>query len=514
MIDVQLALELQKNLHLMDEGEQAEVLLMLEKLEEQEKYARCRKDFLAFCRHIEKDYLVGKHHKKLAALLMDLEQGTKDRIAVSIAPRHGKSYMMSYLYPAWYLGNHPDHEVLMVSHTADLAVDFGRKVRNLINSEAYKQIFPDVSLAQDSKSAGRWNTNKGGTYFAVGVGGAVAGRGAHLLLIDDPHNEQDIINGNFEVFEKAYAWFSTGARTRLRKGGRIAVVHTRWHQEDLIGRLVKNGADNEGADQYEVFEFPAILEVEDKEGNVVQKALWPEMFDLTALMRTKASMPTFQWNAQYMQSPTGQDGAIIKREWWREWTRENPPECEFILMTLDAAAEKKERSDFTALATWGVFRSETLTNNEAHIILLNVINVRVEFPELKDLALREYKEWKPDSFIVEKKSAGTALYQELRRVGVFVQEFNPSKATGDKIARINAVADIFRSGYVWYPVGRRWAEELIEQVTAFPFGSHDDMVDVTSMALTRFRNGGFIRLASDEQDEDEAFMPRRTMRYY
>jgi predicted phage terminase large subunit-like protein len=278
---------------------------------------------------------------------------------------------------------------------------------------------------------------------------------------------------------------------------------------DLIGSLIKDGASNDKADQYEVFEFPAILDTASG-----PKALWPEKFDLDALERTKASMPAYQWNAQYMQSPTAEEAAIIKREWWKPWKQEDPPRCEYVIMTLDAAAEAHNRADFTALATRGVFSDDRLTNSASHLILLNVINVRLEFPELKDLAMREYKDWEPDSFIVEKKSAGTQLYQELRRMGIPVQEFTPSKNTGDKIARMNAVADILRSGMVWYPEGRRWAEELIEQCVAFPYGSHDDMVDVTSMALSRFRQGGFITLPSDMPDEVQYFKSNRRVAYY
>ena len=292
-------------------------------------------------------------------------------------------------------------------------------------------------------------------------------------------------------------------------GGRVAIVHTRWHMDDLIGHLVKDGSTNDDADQYEVFEFPAILDTDNG-----PKALWPEKFDLDALKRTKASMPTYQWNAQYMQTPTAEEAAIIKREWWQPWTKEDPPRCEYVIMTLDAAAESHNRADFTALATWGVFSDDRLTDGASHLILLNVINVRVEFPELKDLAMREYKDWEPDALIVEKKSAGTQLYQELRRMGIPVQEFTPSKSTGDKIARVNAVADILRSGMVWYPEGRRWAEELIEQCVAFPYGSHDDMVDVTSMALARFRQGGFITLPSDQPDEVQYFKSGRRAAYY
>lgn len=286
------------------------------------------------------------------------------------------------------------------------------------------------------------------------------------------------------------------------------MVHTRWHQSDLIGHLIKDGASNPKADQYEVFEFPAILDT-----NSGPKALWPEKFDLDALERTKASMPLFQWNAQYMQNPTGEQGAIIQRDWWKPWKQDNPPQCDFVIMTLDAAAEKSTRADFTSLLTWGIFSDDNLTNGEPHIILMNAINVRVEFPELKDLAIREYHEWEPEAFIVEKKSNGTPLYQELRRMGIPVQEFTPHRGTGDKVARLSAVADIIRSGMVWYPEGRRWAEEVIEQCVAFPFGSHDDMVDCTSMALARFRQGGFISLSSDLRDPDLLNRPRRAAYY-
>jgi hypothetical protein len=402
------------------------------------------------------------------------------------------------------LGKFPGKKVLMVSHTGDLAVDFGRKVRNIIADPRYASIFPGITLAADSKSAGRWSTNHGGEYFATGVGAALAGRGADLLLVDDPHSEQDLLAGNFEELEKTYQWFAFGARTRLMSGGRIAVIHTRWHQDDLIGHLVKDGANNPKADQYEVFEFPAIMTVKkptDDGEEVTEKALWPEKFDLEALERTKASMPAFQWNAQYMQSPTGEQGAIIQRDWWQPWKKDDPPSCEYIIMALDAAAEKNNRSDFTALLTFGVFSDDNLTDGASHIILLNAINVRVEFPELKDLAVREWKDWDPDAFIVEKKSSGTPLFQELRRMGIPVQEFTPHRGTGDKIARLNAVSDILRSGMVWYPEGRRWAEEVIEQSVAFPYGSHDDMVDCLSMVLARYRQGGFIRLPTDFKDE-------------
>jgi len=509
------AAEIQKlynNLHILSADEQEEVLRIAEELERRRDAERCRKDLIAFCQRMQPDYKVGRHHKVLATLLMEIADGKKDRICVNIPPRHGKSQLVSIYFPAWFLGKYPNKKVLMVSHTTDLAVDFGRKVRNIIDSDLYKSIFPTVTLASDSKSAGRWNTNSGGEYYACGVGSALAGRGADLLLVDDPHSEQDVLNGNFDVFEKAYEWFTYGARTRLMPGGRVAIVQTRWHMDDLTGRVTRDMAHNEQSDQYEVVEFPAILDIDDPEtGEVVEKALWPDWMPLETLYKTKASMPLFQWNSQYQQQPTAEEAAIVKREWWNWWEPEKPPKCEYIIMSLDAAAEKNTRADFTAITVWGIFFHEPSNNHQ--IILLNSIKQRVEFPELKVLALEQYKFWTPDAFIVEKKSSGTPLYQELRRINIPVQEYTPHRGTGDKLARLNSVADIIRSGLVWVPQ-TRWAEELVEEVAGFPFMSHDDLVDSTVMALMRFRQGGFIRLPTDTPEETKYFKSKRRQAYY
>ena len=460
--------------------EVAEIDRMVDELSVRKENSLAYDDLIEFCKRMQPDYIVGKHHRLLANMLMGIERGEKDRICVNIPPRHGKSQLVSIFFPAWFLGRNPNKKVMMVSHTTDLAVDFGRKVRNLIATDEYLSIFPTVRLASDSKSAGRWNTNSGGEYYACGIGSSIAGRGADLLLIDDPHSEQDVINGNFEVFEKAYEWFTFGARTRLMPRGSVAIIQTRWHMDDLTGRVVRDMGLNERSDQYEVVEFPAILDVVDKKTKKsVQKPLWPEFFDLEPLLRTKASMPVFQWNAQYQQEPTAEEAALVKREWWKRWEKEEPPSCEYVIMSLDAAAETHNRADFTALTTWGVFLNEEVDNY--NIILLNSIKKRMEFPELKDMAMQEYSEWEPDAFIVEKKSAGTALYQEMRRMGLPVQEYTPHRGSGDKLARLNSVTDIVASGLCWVPE-TRWAEEVIEEIAGFPFMSHDDLVDSTVMA--------------------------------
>jgi predicted phage terminase large subunit-like protein len=489
--------QIKRKLPLIPPGEKVELLFLIEEYERRQRIEAARKDFLSFILFINTEYKVGKHHKILAGLLQDIAEGSKDRIAVSMAPRFGKSMMLSEYFPAWFIGNNPTKKMIIASHTGDLAVDFGRKVRNLVMSDVYKEIFPDVELSADSKSAGRWTTNRGGEFFATGVGGALAGRGADLLVIDDPFSEQDVLAGNYEIFDKVYEWYAYGARTRLMPGGRVVVLHTRWMPNDLIGRLLSEQTRDPFSDQWEYVEFPAIL----NENTDNEKSLWPEQWKVEALQRTRAVMPVFQWNAQYQQQPTNQDGAIVSRDWFKTWTEEKPPEVEYTIMSLDAAQEKNKRADFSAFTIWGVFyRNNNYGEQEANIILLNVINKRVDFPELKDISLKLYREWKPDTFLVEKKSNGSALFQELRRTGMPVTEFTPGKGT-DKIARLNAVADIVRAGLVWVPQ-YRWAEELVEQVNAFPATPHDDMVDSMTAALYRFRTGGFIRLPSDDGEND------------
>jgi len=500
-----------KNLDSFSDEEIIEIDTMVGELAKRRENKAAQDDLIAFCKKMMPEFIVGEHHRLLADILMSLEAGGKDRVCVNMPPRHGKSQLVSIFFPAWVLGRDPTKKVMMVSHTTDLAVDFGRKVRNLIATDAYKDVFPVTELAKDSKSAGRWNTNLGGEYYACGIGSALAGRGADLLLVDDPHSEQDVINGNFEVFEKAYEWFTFGARTRLMPGGSVAIIQTRWHMDDLTGRVTKDMSKNARSDQYEVVEFPAILEIKDnKTGKYVEKPLWPEFFNLEALLRTKASMPNFQWNAQYQQQPTAEEASIVKREWWNIWDLDSAPSCEYIIMSLDAAAESHNRADYTALTTWGVFLNEE--TDAYNVILLNSIKKRLEFPELKQLAIEEYTDWEPDAFIVEKKSAGTALYQEMRRMGLPVAEYTPHRGSGDKLARLNAVADIVASGLCWVPP-TRWAEEVIEEIAGFPFMSNDDLVDSTVMALMRFRQGGFIRLPTDEP-ESTVYFRRRGSGYY
>ena len=477
--------------------EQKTVLEILDELAARKLRDKAADDFMVFVQEMWPNFIHGRHHEKMARAFERVARGECKRLIINMPPRHTKSEFASYLLPSWFFGKFPNKKIIQTSHTAELAVGFGRKVRNLVDGINYKRIFPNLDLQSDSKAAGRWNTNFGGEYFAIGIGGAVTGKGADILIIDDPHSEQEatLAETNPEIYDKTYEWYTSGPRQRLQPGGAIVIVMTRWSKRDLTAQVVKAAAQR-GGEEWEVIEFPAILPS--------GKPLWPEFWSDKELYALKEELPASKWNAQYMQQPTSDVSAIVKREWWQIWEQDRPPHCEFLIQSWDTAFLKTERSDYSACTTWGVFyRDDDTGKPQSNIILLNAVKKRMEFPELKQRAYEEWREWEPDSVIVEAKAAGSPLIFELRAMGIPVQEFTPSKGQ-DKIARLNAVADIFASGRVWVP-NTHWAEELMEEVASFPSGEHDDLVDSMTQALLRYRRGGFIALNSDEEDAPQYF---------
>ncbi len=475
-------------------------LIKLERLKDRELN---QKRFMKFVEKVWPSFIGGRHHVRMADAFERVARGEIKRLIINMPPRHTKSEFASYLLPAWFLGQFPGKKVIQTSHTAELAVGFGRKVRNLVDTETYQEIFPDLNLQSDSKAAGRWNTSKGGDYFAIGVGGAVTGKGADLLIIDDPHSEQEaaMAASNPEVYDKVYEWYTSGPRQRLQPGGAIVIVMTRWAQRDLTGQVIKAAAQR-GGEEWEVIEFPAIMPS--------GKPLWPEFWSMEELSALQEELPNSKWQAQYQQNPVGNESAIVKRDWWNWWETDEPPACEYILQTWDTAFEKNQRADYSACTTWGVFNNEE--DGTPNLILLNTYKKRVEWVELKRDALEQYRQWEPDGLLIEKKATGAPLIYELRSMGIPVQEYTPSKGQ-DKIARLNSVSDIIASGKVWVP-RTRWAEELVDEIAAFPSGEHDDLVDATTLALMRFRSGGFLRLPLDEPEDIRLFKSRRGERYY
>ena len=455
------------------------------KLSEKKKKSKVHDDFLSFVKHVWPEFIEGSHHKKIAEKFNQIAKGEIKRLIINMPPRHTKSEFASFLLPSWMVGRKPDLKIIQTTHTTELAIRFGRKAKTLMDSPEYKQVF-DTRLREDSQAAGKWETEQGGEYYAAGVGSAITGRGADLLIIDDPHSEQDALN--MTAMERAYEWYTSGPRQRLQPGGAIVVVMTRWNMKDLTGALLRSQKELK-SDQWHVIEFPAIM----PSGNPV----WPEYWKKEELEGVKASLSIGKWNAQWMQNPTAEEGSLIKREWWRKWDRDYIPALKHVIQSYDTAFLKKETADYSAITTWGVFHEGE--DAAPNLILLDALKERLEFPELRKKALEQYNYWKPESVIIESKASGLPLTYELRKMGIPVINYTPSKGN-DKHARVNAVSPLFESGQIWAP-DEKFAEEVIEECASFPYGDHDDLVDSMTQAVMRFRQGGFVSHPEDEKDE-------------
>ena len=466
------------------------------KLGEEKKKKLAQKDFLSFVKQIWPEFIEGEHHKIIADKFNKLASGEIKRLIVNMPPRHTKSEFASTLLPAWMIGNTPKLKIIQTTHTGELAVRFGRKAKTLIDSPEYQDIFK-TRLREDSQAAGRWETAQGGEYFAAGVGGAITGRGADLLIIDDPHSEQDAMN--MSALERAYEWYTSGPRQRLQPGGKIVCVMTRWNTKDLTGVLLKNQSEPK-SDQWDLVEFPAIMPSGDP--------VWPGYWKLDELESVKASLSVGKWNAQWMQNPTSEEGAIIKREWWQHWDKDELPVLDHVIQSYDTAFMKKETADYSAITTWGIFRENE--DSAPQMILLDAMKERLEFPELRRVAKEQYDYWQPETVLVEAKASGLPLTYELRNMGIPVVNYTPSRGN-DKHTRVNSVAPLFESGKIWAPTDKQFAQEVMEECAAFPYGDHDDLVDSMTQAVMRFRQGGLIGHPEDYKDEPT---PNRKFKYY
>ena len=465
-------------------------------LDQKKKDQSVRDDFLAFVKHMWPEFIEGEHHKIMAEKINRVAKGELKRLIINMAPRHTKSEFASNYLPAWMIGNNPKLKIIQATNNAELAVRFGRKAKTLMEQQEYREIF-NTRLREDSQAAGKWETAQGGEYYAAGVGGSITGRGADLLIIDDPHSEQDALNA--ASYDRVYEWYTSGPRQRLQPGGRIIVVMTRWSVADLTCKLIK-GQKEPKADQWEIIEFPAIL----PSGNPV----WPGYWKKEELEAVKASVSVQKWNAQYQQNPTSEEGAIIKKHWWKKWPKDKLPPLAHVIQSYDTAFMKKETADFSAITTWGVFFPNE-DEKEAHLILVDSVKDRYEFPELRKKAKEQYDYWKPESVIVEAKASGLPLTYELRKMGIPVINFTPSKGN-DKHTRVNSVAPLFEAGMIWAP-DRKFADEVIDECAAFPLGENDDLVDSMTQAVMRFRQGGFVEHPEDAPDDP---LPHQKRTYY
>lgn len=451
--------------------------------------------FHGYLEYIWPSFVPSDFSREVSAAIDDVLAGREKRLIINCPPRIGKSEIASKFLPSYFMGKNPSGNVIQATHTLQFSTEWGAKVRELVSSARYQALFPETELKADKKAAGSWATNRGGSYYAVGVGGRMVGRNADLIVIDDPVSEAQgrLAAYNPRVFDPIYEWYLAGPLQRLMPHTAIILVMTRWGVRDLTGRIIDRFKKDGDVVPWRVIRFPAINE----DGSHVV----PERFPLSYWLERKAEYPSHYWNSVYQQQPGSDVAAIVKREWWRPWEGERPM-CKFLLQSWDTAYTAKTSSDYSACTTWGVFAVEG-DDGEAQdrLILLDAFRDRLEFPDLKAKAREMWDRWSPDTILIEAKAAGAPLIYEMRKMGIPVSDFVPSRGN-DKITRVNAVADIFSSGMVYF-LPTRVNEDVVEEFATFPSGEHDDYVDTGVQALLRFRRGGLVSTSNDGDDDDD-----------
>jgi len=429
-----------------------------------------QRDLACYAMALSPNFELAAHHRLIVDKLEAVERGDIPRLMISMPPRHGKSLLASQIFPAYYLGRHPDRQIICASYGQELADDFGRKVRNMVSDPIHRAIFPEFRLADDSASMRRFGTTAGGSYFAVGRDGAITGRGADIFLIDDPlknfeEARSELIRGGL------HQWYSTVARTRLQPGGGIVLISTRWHEDDLAGRLLREAS---GGD-WDVLSLPAIAEV-DESFRRAGEALWPEKFPLEVLEQIRREVGGATWASLYQQRPAAAEGTVFNRGWWGFY-RELPA-CKRTVQSWDTAFKTGSENDYSVCTTWGV------SGNGYY--LLSLWRGRVDFPELKRLVGSLGKEWKPNAILVEDKASGQSLIQELQYQSPL--PIIPISVDRDKMARAQSITPLIEAGKVFLPESAPWLDLHLDELAAFPTGAHDDAVDSTTQALNYLRH--------------------------
>jgi predicted phage terminase large subunit-like protein len=417
-------------------------------------------------------------HERIISKLEAVERGDISRLMIFLPPRHGKSLLGSTHFPAWYLGRHPDHHVIFASYGQELSDDFGRRVRNLLMDPLHQAIFQNCRLSDDSTAAHRFTTTHGGAYFAVGRGGPITGRGADLLIIDDPLKDHEEASSE-TIRRSLHEWYRSVAYTRLMPGGRIVLIQTRWHEDDLAGRLLRE-QKREG---WELLSMPAIAESDDafrKEG----EPLWPERFPLPQLEQIRAAIGSGPWASLYQQRPTAATGAVFKRNWWQFYRLPFSGPFSRVVQSWDTAFKKGNENDFSVCTTWGVA--------ENGYYLRHLWRGRVEFPELKRVLASLAEQWNPNAILVEDRASGQRLIQELKTSTVL--PIIPVKVDTDKQTRAQAVTPLMEAGKIFLPEPESapWVSDFVEEMACFPNGTYDDCVDSTTQALNYLRQESFI----------------------
>lgn len=450
-----------------------------------------RQRLLSYACALWPGYEPAAHHRAIAQNLEAVAAGKIKRLMIFMPPRHGKSVLCSEFFPGWFIGRNPEKQIIFATYSQDLADDFGRRVRNWLRDSIYQAVFPDIALATDSSAASRFSVGDRGAYFAVGVGASITGRGADLLVIDDPLKGREEADSE-TTRRRLKEWYSSVAYTRLMPGGAIILIQTRWHPDDLAGWLLKEHQH----ENWDVLSLPAISES--------GSALWSERYPLKALERIQSTLTARDWAALYQQKPIVEGGNILKRKWWQVWDKKTPA-CLYVLQSWDTAFSEKDdkNNSYSARTTWGVFEDK-----EGHfaLLLLDAWRGRVDYPSLKEEALRAYKEYQPDCVLIEKKASGQSLIQDLRRSGIPIASYQPDR---DKVARAYAVQAMLESGQIYYP-DRKWADAVIAECAQFPNCQSNDFVDTCTQAWLRVRNSGLLKtppLCEIDTDTDDFPIP-------
>lgn len=429
-----------------------------------------------------------KHLVLLSDYLMDVAVGDIRHLMVNFPPRHGKSMSISQYFPAWYLGKYPDNRIISSSYEADFAAQWGYKARNILTEHGH--LF-NVSVASDSSAKDRWDiAGHTGGMNTAGVGGAITGKGCNILLIDDPVKNAEQANSK-TYRDKTYEWYMSTAYTRLEPGGSVVLVMTRWHEDDLAGRLLK-----EEPDKWTVLNLPAIAEDNDQLGRKRGEALFPQRYNVDALMDIKKTIGGYWWNALYQQRPSALEGSIFKKEHLKYASIENGlmrldnsvvslSDC-LIFQTCDPAVSTKASADYFVLSTWALTK-----NND--LIWIDDIRTRLEGPDQINLFKQAYARWKPTVQLVESVGVGKTLFQMLKREGLPVVEL---KADSDKATRAMPAAARMEAGCVYLSLSLPDLSDIEGELLSFPQGTHDDAVDTLSYAVQYAvskakRNGGF-----------------------
>jgi predicted phage terminase large subunit-like protein len=409
-------------------------------------------------------YRPAAHHRAIADRLEAVADGRIKRLMIFMPPRHGKSMLASEYFASWWLGRNPEKYLIFATYAQELADDFGRKVRNICMSREHVALFPGFTLRADSTAASRFHTPQDGAYFAVGAGAAITGRGAHLLIIDDP------IKGREEAESAASRrrlkeWYTSVARTRMMPGGAIVVIQTRWHEDDLAGWLLREHT-HEG---WEVLSLPAI--------NEQGEALWPEAYPVHELEVVKASIGSREWAALYQQQPAPMEGALVQLDWFKRYM--TAPAAKRIIQSWDTAMKAGELNDPSSGQTWA--------QTETGYALLDNVTRRMEYPDLKRAIIAAAERWAPAAVLIEDKASGQSVIQDLRATTSL--PIIPVEPEGDKVVRLMAVSALIESGRVMLPQSAAWLTDFESEVASFPYGKHDDQVDAMTQALRYFTTG-------------------------